>query len=411
MAELQRVEARASVLCVASGYPWAPSPPRTRATCHRAYRPGGAPHVSSATPGRQPPGPHSYGQANVATVAAVSASAASTAAAAAYGDAYGDAYGTDTTDAAAEGSYYYDDYGEYYYYEEELQQYQPSPSKQYQLPASQQYQAPPPPPAPHQQQTAPYIYEQHQPPPPPSHQYHTSPALPCPLPRRLLPEHLHPPRVLCIYSWHIHLLMAHSVLQGEFDSSLDRVGAGLGLAGQSLSETVGGCGVDPACSEFLVSDNGATNYHSSRSRNMYDWVKIPRGKEKVLIGHGKAMRVLGVVSLNVKMHSKPDFNVKLNDVYVMEGMRFNRCSLHDAQARQSITLHKDGAHLIDNRPTFACDATGASLYETRTDPTPPTEHRAISALSGVAPPTLPEHGVPDSRRSACGHWFPAHDVR
>ena len=53
-----------------------------------------------------PPGhPHPpglYGQANVATVAATSASAAT---ATAYDDAYGDVYGTDTTAAAADGSY------------------------------------------------------------------------------------------------------------------------------------------------------------------------------------------------------------------------------------------------------------------------------------------------------------------
>ena len=34
----------------------------------------------------------------------------------------------------------------------------------------------------------------------------------------------------------------------------------------------------------------------------YDWVEIPPGKERVLIGDGNAMRVTGAGSLNFKMH-------------------------------------------------------------------------------------------------------------
>ena len=128
---------------------------------------------------------------------------------------------------------------------------------------------------------------------------------------------------------------------------------------------------------------------------MYNWVEIPRGKEKVLICDGKAIQVLVVGSLNLNMHSKADFSVKLNDVYVTERIGFNPFSLHDAQARQPTTLNKDGAHLFDNRLTFPRDATGSSLYATRMDPTPTTGLTTVSTLSGVAPPTLPEHVVPD----------------
>ena len=166
--------------------------------------------------------------------------------------------------------------------------------------------------------------------------------------------------------------MAHSVPQGELDCSSDRVGAGLGLASQSLSETVGGGGVGPAGSGVWVSDNWATNHITSSSRNMYDCVEIPRGKEQVLLGDGKAMRVLGVGSLNLKMHSKTDFNVKLSDVYVTEGIRFNLFLLHDAQARQSITLDKDRATSFDNHLSFPRDATGSNLCATRMNLTPTT---------------------------------------
>ncbi|CAN0463970.1 unnamed protein product, partial [Laminaria digitata] len=103
----------------------------------------------------------------------------------------------------------------------------------------------------------------------------------------------------------------------------------------------------PEGSEVWVSDNGATNHITSDARNFYGWIDVPPGKEHALIGNGRGMRVKGVGSLHLKMQSKTDFNVKLTGVYVTEGIGFNLFSLHDAQARQTITLDKDGVHLFD----------------------------------------------------------------
>ena len=77
----------------------------------------------------------------------------------------------------------------------------------------------------------------------------------------------------------------------------DRVGA---------SDTEG-----PAGSQFWVSDNGATDHITSDACNVYDWVEFPPEKRKVMIGEGKAMGVIGAGSLNLRMHSKTDFDVKL----------------------------------------------------------------------------------------------------
>ena len=131
--------------------------------------------------------------------------------------------------------------------------------------------------------------------------------------------------------------MARSVPQGD-PSSFDAVGfAGLSLASQTRSEPVGGRG-------FSVSDNGATNHITNDSRHVCDWVEIPPGKEKVLIGDGREMRVLDVGILNLKMHSKTDFNVRLNEVFLTEGIGFNLFSLHYAQARQTIISLTRKAH-------------------------------------------------------------------
>ncbi|CAN0019315.1 unnamed protein product, partial [Laminaria digitata] len=174
------------------------------------------------------------------------------------------------------------------------------------------------------------------------------PALHPSLPLRLLPEHLHLPR-LTTTSTH-----------GTF-SATRRVGfrvigiAGLGLLGQSNSEAIKGRVVGPPGSEIWVSAYGATNHITNDSSNVYDSVPVPPGKEQVLIGNGKGMRVRGVGRLNLKMHSKTDFNANLTGVYVTEGIGFNLFSLHDAQARQTMTLDKDGVHLFDNRLTFPRD--------------------------------------------------------
>ena len=63
-----------------------------------------------------------------------------------------------------------------------------------------------------------------------------------------------------------------------------------------------------------------------------------------MTGDSKAMRVIGVGSLNLRNHSKMDLDVKLTEVYVTEGIGFNLFALHQAQARQTIILENEGAH-------------------------------------------------------------------
>ena len=133
----------------------------------------------------------------------------------------------------------------------------------------------------------------------------------------------------------------------------------------------------------MGADNGATNHITSDGRNVYDWVEIPPEKQKVMIGDGKAIRVIGVRSLNFKMHSKMDFNMKLTGVYVTEGIGFNRFSLHQAQARQSIILDNESSHLLDRQLTFPRDEIGSCLCATRLDPTPTAGLTAVPAFSGV----------------------------
>ena len=126
----------------------------------------------------------------------------------------------------------------------------------------------------------------------------------------------------------LHLLMVRSVPQGESELSVDRVRVpGVELAIQEGSNPVRECIRKPPSDERWVSDDGDTNHFTRYSSNLYDLVMILPGKERVLIGDGKAMRETGVGSLNFKMHSKTDFNVTLTGVYVAEGIGFNHSCL------------------------------------------------------------------------------------
>ena len=273
-------------------------------------------------------------------------------------------------DTDAPTYYYDDDYGDYgdYYYE------QPAPEDYGYV----DHQHMPTPPPQYQQPPEYYNYAQHQqPPPPPQTQQPPSIYAPFPSSSPAPGASSSPPSQL-------HLLMAQSVPQGESELNpvFGRVGfAGLALASQPPREAVGGRTVGSVGSELWVSDNGATDHITNDPTNVYDWEAIPPGKEKVLIGGGKEMRVMGVGSLNLTMHSTTDLNVKLTQVYVTEGIWFNLFSLHNVQARQTITLDKNGAHLFDKRLTFPRNATGSCLYATRMDPTPTIGLTVVPALS------------------------------
>ena len=66
----------------------------------------------------------------------------------------------------------------------------------------------------------------------------------------------------------------------------------------------------------------------------------------MLIEDDRAMRVLGVCSLDVKMHSKTDSNVKLREANVTDGIGFNLVPLHDVQGRQIVTVSTRMVHTL-----------------------------------------------------------------
>ena len=66
-----------------------------------------------------------------------------------------------------------------------------------------------------------------------------------------------------------------------------------------------------------------------------------------------------------------------------EGIDFNIFSLHQAQARQTIILDIEGAHLLDRQLAFPRDGIASCLQATRLDSTPTAGFTAVHAFAGA----------------------------
>ena len=108
--------------------------------------------------------------------------------------------------------------------------------------------------------------------------------------------------------------MARVLSQGELHScDGSAVAAGMGVPSWSHRETVGGV-VGPAGSLVWVFHNGATHHITSDPRNVYDRIDIPSGREIGLVRNPEAIKIEGIGSFNLKMHSKTDLNIILTGV-------------------------------------------------------------------------------------------------
>lgn len=59
----------------------------------------------------------------------------------------------------------------------------------------------------------------------------------------------------------------------------------------------------------------ATNHITNDLRNVHDRVAISPGKERLMIDNGKEMRLTGVGSFNLKVHTNNNYNVNFTERY------------------------------------------------------------------------------------------------
>ena len=203
--------------------------------------------------------------------------------------------------------------------------------------------------------------------------------------------------------YHLHCCVAQSVPEGEFRLGLNGLGGGaFALAAAVASEASQSVGT-----ETWLSDNGATHHTTSNDDGMYDLRSPPKGRHKVVVGNGVTITVRAVGCLNVMYHMQTatgvkNFCVKLTEVYLLDGIRFNLFSLHQTQLSQRIVLDAKGVHLFGGELVFPWRETGSFLRASRlpsdygVSRVPPTVTDVTGVMPSVngMPTTLPCTAVP-----------------
>ena len=116
------------------------------------------------------------------------------------------------------------------------------------------------------------------------------------------------------------------------------------------------------------------------------------------------MKVRGVGSLNLRFHMRgangeeKSFTVLLQNINVMDDMKFNLFSLHQVQGKQDIILKKKGVYLFDGQLVFTRDSRAS--YQVATRLPPDFQHEALAAPTLCVPPVVddafPSVGVPNA---------------
>lgn len=98
-------------------------------------------------------------------------------------------------------------------------------------------------------------------------------------------------------------------------------------------------------------------------KGLRDLVPIPLGKEKVVIGNRKELRVLAVYRLNIRLHhATTDFDVTLQHVFFPREIY---CRVVHRVAESQGGLHSSGffAGMVQRSPAIACCCAMSPLSE------------------------------------------------
>ncbi|CAN0320397.1 unnamed protein product, partial [Laminaria digitata] len=80
-------------------------------------------------------------------------------------------------------------------------------------------------------------------------------------------------------------------------------------------------------------DSGASDHMTGNAEHVFNREAPSKQQQWVMIGDGRAMKVLCVGSLNLELHGDTDVGVQLPRVYVVDGLAINLYSLHAVQAK------------------------------------------------------------------------------
>ena len=104
--------------------------------------------------------------------------------------------------------------------------------------------------------------------------------------------------------------------------------------------------------DVWVADSGASCHMTHNCSSMYDIRSPPPGRDVVVIGDGRKLRVKCVGSIDVMFHGCTDARNTLHDVSYVPGLGFNLYSLHAIQRNNVVFLDASGVHVIRAGITF-----------------------------------------------------------
>ena len=98
---------------------------------------------------------------------------------------------------------------------------------------------------------------------------------------------------------------------------------------------------------------------------MYGSRPPPPNRSRIILGDGFTNKVELVGKVDLIFHSKTEISATLYGVSSMPGLGFNLFLFRVTQENHEITLNKNGAHLMDERLTFARKVNGSYTCATR----------------------------------------------
>ena len=99
-------------------------------------------------------------------------------------------------------------------------------------------------------------------------------------------------------------------------------------------------------------DSGASCHRKHDRARIYNVRPLPPGRETIMIGDRRRIRVEYIGNMDVIFRGKTDQRITLIDVAYVPDLGFNLYSLHAVQRTHLIVLDASGTHIIEANLTF-----------------------------------------------------------
>ena len=117
--------------------------------------------------------------------------------------------------------------------------------------------------------------------------------------------------------------------------------------------------------DVWIADSGASCHMTHDRTRMYNARPPPPGRETIMIGDRRRIKVEYIGNMDVIFHGKSDKRITFIDVAYVPDLGFNLYSLHAVQRTHLIVSDASGTHIIVANLTFPRSSGGSYLRATR----------------------------------------------